>query len=44
MTARQEPLFGLGATIDHPSRIDTATLQRRSVVVHDPEGDEFCVA
>ena len=33
-----------GATIDHPMRIDTATLQRYAVVMHDPEGNEFCVA
>ena len=32
--------------LDHPVRIDTDTdtLQRYSVVMHDPVGNEFCVA
>jgi len=42
--AKVAELVELGATIDHPNRIDTATLQRYAVVMHDPEGNEFCVA
>jgi hypothetical protein len=37
-------LVDLGATVEHPNRIDTDTLQRYSVVMQDPEGNEFCVA
>jgi hypothetical protein len=37
-------LIDFGATVDHRARIDTDTLQRYSVVMHDPEGNEFCVA
>ena len=42
--AKVAELVTLGATIDHPNRIDTDTLQRYAVVMHDPEGNEFCVA
>lgn len=42
--AKVAELVERGATIDHPMRIDTETLQRYSVVMHDPEGNEFCVA
>lgn len=44
--AKVAELVGHGATVDHPNRIDTDTdtLQRYSVVMHDPEGNEFCVA
>ena len=42
--AKVAELVDLGATVDHPVRIDTDTLQRYSVVMHDPEGNEFCVA
>lgn len=42
--AKVAELVELGATIDHPNRIDTAPLQRYAVVMHDPEGNEFCVA
>jgi hypothetical protein len=42
--AKVAELVGRGATIDHPNRIDTDTLQRYAVVMHDPEGNEFCVA
>lgn len=42
--AKVAELVALGATIDHPNRIDTDTLQRYGVVMHDPEGNEFCVA
>ncbi|MFK5585095.1 VOC family protein [Serinicoccus sp. LYQ131] len=42
--AKVAELVGLGATVDHPIRIDTDTLQRYAVVMHDPEGNEFCVA
>ena len=36
--AKVAELVDLGATVDHPVRIDTDTLQRYSVVMHDPEG------
>jgi hypothetical protein len=42
--AKVAELVALGATVDHPNRIDTDTLQRYGVVMHDPEGNEFCVA
>ena len=43
--AKVAELVARGATVDHSGRIDTDTLQRYSVVMHDPEeGDEFCVA
>ena len=42
--AKVAELVERGATIDHPNRIDTDTLQRYGVVMHDPEGNEFCVA
>jgi hypothetical protein len=42
--AKVAELVTLGATVDHPNRIDTDTLQRYAVVMHDPEGNEFCVA
>jgi hypothetical protein len=42
--AKVAELVDLGATVDHPNRIDTDTLQRYAVVMHDPEGNEFCVA
>lgn len=42
--AKVAELVALGATVDHPNRIDTETLQRYAVVMHDPEGNEFCVA
>ena len=42
--AKVAELVERGATIDHPNRIDTETLQRYGVVMHDPEGNEFCVA
>ena len=42
--AKVAELVALGATVDHPNRIDTDTLQRYAVVMHDPEGNEFCVA
>ena len=42
--AKVAELVERGATIDHPNRIDTPTLQRYAVVMHDPEGNEFCVA
>ena len=42
--AKVAELVGLGATVDHPVRIDTDALQRYSVVMRDPEGNEFCVA
>jgi hypothetical protein len=42
--AKVAELVELGATVDHPNRIDTDTLQRYGVVMHDPEGNEFCVA
>jgi len=41
--AKVAELVDRGATIDHPMRIDTDTLQRYAVVMHDPEGNEFCV-
>ncbi len=42
--AKVAELVALGATVDHVNRIDTETLQRYGVVMHDPEGNEFCVA
>jgi catechol 2,3-dioxygenase-like lactoylglutathione lyase family enzyme len=42
--AKVAELVDLGATVDHPNRTDTATLQRYAVVMRDPEGNEFCVA
>jgi hypothetical protein len=42
--AKVAELVDLGATVDHPTRTDTDTLQRYCVVMHDPEGNEFCVA
>ena len=42
--AKVAELVDLGATVDRPVRTDTATLQRYAVVMHDPEGNEFCVA
>jgi hypothetical protein len=42
--AKVAELVDRGATVDHPNRIDTDTLQRYAVVMHDPEGNEFCVA
>jgi len=42
--AKVAQLVALGATVDHSNRIDTDTLQRYGVVMHDPEGNEFCVA
>ncbi len=42
--AKVAELVALGATVDHPNRIDTDTLQRYAVVMQDPEGNEFCVA
>lgn len=42
--AKVAELVALGATIDHANRTDTDTLQRYGVVMHDPEGNEFCVA
>jgi hypothetical protein len=42
--AKVAELVELGATIDHVNRVDTPTLQRYGVVMHDPEGNEFCVA
>ncbi|MDP9444456.1 MAG: VOC family protein [Actinomycetota bacterium] len=42
--AKVAELIDFGATVDHPVRIDTDTLQRYCVVMHDPEGNEFCVA
>jgi hypothetical protein len=42
--AKVAELVARGATIDHPNRIDTDTLQRYGVVMRDPEGNEFCVA
>jgi hypothetical protein len=42
--AKVAELVALGATVDHRNRIDTDTLQRYAVVMHDPEGNEFCVA
>ena len=42
--AKVAELVELGATIDHANRIDTPTLQRYAVVMHDLEGNEFCVA
>jgi hypothetical protein len=41
--AKVAELVALGATVDHPNRVDTESLQRYSVVMHDPEGNEFCV-
>ena len=41
--AKVAELVDRGATIDHPMRIDSATLQRYAVVMRDPEGNEFCV-
>jgi hypothetical protein len=41
--AKVAELVALGASVDHPNRVDTDTLQRYSVVMHDPEGNEFCV-
>ena len=41
--AKVAELVDRGATIDHPMQIATATLQRYAVVMHDPEGNEFCV-
>jgi len=42
--AKVAELVELGATVDHVNRVDTPTLQRYGVVMHDPEGNEFCVA
>jgi len=42
--AKVAELVALGATVDHRARTDTETLQRYAVVMHDPEGNEFCVA
>ena len=42
--AKVAELVALGATVDHPNRVDTPSLQRYGVVMHDPEGNEFCVA
>jgi hypothetical protein len=42
--AKVTELVALGAALDHTNRIDTDTLQRYAVVMHDPEGNEFCVA
>ena len=42
--AKVAELVDRGATVDHPNRIDTDTLQRYFVVMRDPEGNEFCVA
>lgn len=42
--AKVAELVGLGATVGHPVRVDTGTLQRYFVLMHDPEGNEFCVA
>jgi hypothetical protein len=42
--AKVAELVDLGATVDHPVRVDTDTLQRYSVLMHDLEGNEFCVA
>ena len=41
--AKVAELVDRGATIDHPMRIDTDHAQRYAVVMHDPEGNEFCV-
>ena len=42
--AKVAELVELGATIDHVNRVDTPTLQPYGVVMHDPEGNEFCFA
>ncbi len=42
--AKVAELVDLGASVDHPVRVDTVTRQRYSVVMHEPEGTEFCVA
>ena len=36
-------LVGLGATVDHPTRHDDPDDPIYYVVMHDPEGNEFCV-
>lgn len=42
--AKVAELLALGATVGRRVRTDTDTLQRYAVVMHDPEGNEFCVA
>ncbi len=42
--AKVAELVARGATVGHVNRVDTGTLQRYGVVMHDPEGNEFCVA
>lgn len=42
--AKVAELVSHGATVDHRVRIDADALQRYSVVMRDPEGNEFCVA
>jgi hypothetical protein len=42
--AKVAELVARGATVDHVNRVDTDALQRYGVVMHDPEGNEFCVA
>ena len=37
-------LVSLGATIDHPTKVDEPGDQHYFVVMHDPEGNEFCVS
>ncbi len=42
--AKVAELVARGASVDHVNRVETDTLQRYGVVMHDPEGNEFCVA
>jgi hypothetical protein len=37
-------LVSLGATIDHPTKSDEPGFEHYFVVMHDPEGNEFCVS
>ncbi len=42
--AKVAELVGLGATVDHRTRHDDPESQFYFVVMHDPEGNEFCIS
>ena len=44
MDARVTELVGLGATVERTERDDDPDHTGYCVVLHDPEGNEFCVS
>lgn len=42
--AKVAELVALGAAVGEVRRTETESLQRYAVLMHDPEGNEFCVA